>query len=276
MNYHHSEKYAWSPYDAFQAYLRALVCDVGLETVLRRHLKNAGIIEKLITAGDKKTTILIAGPSDGQPILLIHGTPGSAISWWKFLKTPGPFQIIAIDRPGFSPVNRIPPDPVRDYDMLAEILISVTENQQAVLAGHSMGGGIAAKLAADFPQRVKGLVLIGASLNPNLEEIKPVQYTARKAPLKFFLNRSARNSNEELIKYPEFLERLQPDLEKIKCPVLAVHAKDDGLVPFANVSFMETEFKGVLKFKKLLFEQGGHDLQRSKCGEIVNEIGRNF
>lgn len=135
---------------------------------------------------------------------------------------------------------------------------------------------MAAKLAADHPEKVKALVLIGASLDPDLEQIKPIQYTARKAPLKFFLNRSARNSNEELIKYPEFLERLLPELEKIKCPVLAVHARDDGLVPFKNVSFMEREFKGVHIFNKLLFEHGGHDLHRCKDREILNEIGKIF
>ncbi len=268
--------FRWSFSEAFKAYLRALACDCGLESLLRQNLKKSGVAQKETISADTKTTVLIAGPPERRPLLLLHGTPGSALSWWNFLKRPGIYQIIAVDRPGFSPVNRAIPDPVRDYSILNAILKSVSQSQQAILVGHSMGGGLAAKLAADHPEKVKALVLIGASLDPDLEQIKPIQYTARKAPLKFFLNRSARNSNEELIKYPEFLERLLPELEKIKCPVLAVHARDDGLVPFKNVSFMEREFKGVHIFNKLLFEHGGHDLHRYKDREILNEIGKIF
>lgn len=268
--------YKWSWVEALRAYLRALACDAGVEKILRNNLRKHGISEKVIRAGEKLTTCLVAGPIEGQPLILLHGTPGSALSWWPYLKDPQGFRIWALDRPGFSPLNRKTPETEKDMSFLNALLSEATEKQPAIIAGHSMGGGLAAKLAADFPELVKGLVLIGASLDPELEEIKPIQYAALKAPLRFFLNRTAQKSNEELIKYPQFLQGLIPDLEKIKCPVLAIHARDDGLVPFKNVSFMEKRLIGASAFNTQIYDRGGHDIHCNKYNEILKEIERRF
>lgn len=252
--------------------MRALLSDCGAETLLRNHLKRHGVAQKTIQSKTGKTTLLYAGPQEGQPVFCLHGTPGSALSWWSWLKNPGGFRIIALDRPGFSPENRSAPDPERDMPILAQALMESATERPAIIVGHSMGGGLAARLVLERPGNVKTLVLIGASLDPDLEEIKPVQYMARKAPLKYLLNRSARNSNEELIAYPEFIRKLAPDLAAITCPSLAVHARDDRLVPFANVDFMRKTMTGTQRFETLIYDQGGHGIHAIKRNEILKAI----
>ncbi len=264
--------YKWSWVEALQAYLKTLGCDAGVEKILRNNLKKNGVTEKVIHVGKSQTTCLLAGPTEGQPLLLLHGTPGSALSWWPYIKHHRNFRIWAVDRPGFSPLNRNRPETENDMALLSAVLKEATQSQPAIIMGHSMGGGLVSRFAIDYPQNVKALVLIGASLDPDLEHIQPVQYAARKAPIKFLVNRTARNSNEELIAYPEFLKTLKPKLKELKCPVLAVHAKNDGLVPFANVAFMRKCFTQTRSFTTMEFESGGHNVHRSQYRAIMDAL----
>ncbi|MCB1839732.1 MAG: alpha/beta hydrolase [Alphaproteobacteria bacterium] len=264
--------YKWSLKEASQAYFRALLSDWGIETLLRNHLQSRGIQCKTIGSSHKKTTCLCSGDLTAQPVLFLHGTPGSALSWWPYLKNPKPFYVMALDRPGFSPVNRNIPDPEKDIEILKTALEEAAQAQPVIIVGHSMGGGLAVRLAIDAPEKVKAVILIGASLDPDLEEIKPVQLAAQKAPLKFFLNRSARNSNEELIRYPSFLKTLKPRLRELKCPVLIVHAKKDGLVPFGNVAFMQTNFTGAGNIETIIEENGDHGIHVRKYRQIMQNM----
>src|SRR5207244_4914933 len=49
------------------------------------------------------------------------------------------------------------------YAQLAVALMDSLEIPAAVLVGHSMGGAIAAEVAIEYPQRVRGLVLVGSA-----------------------------------------------------------------------------------------------------------------
>lgn len=263
------DAFNWSLAQASACFLRAFLADWGVEHILRAVLKSRGIVQNAFDSAGQKTTFLTIGPMEAQPVFFLHGTPGSALSWWPYLNNPGNFRMIAVDRPGFSPINRVFPDPVGDMEILALLLRKTAETRPAIVVGHSMGGGLAAKLAADCPQHVKNLVLIGASLDPSLEQVKPVQYAARKAPLKFLMTRTTRNSNEELINYPDLLRDLQPDLKKIHCPVLIVHARDDGLVPYENVKFIKEQFTGTRSISEILYDSGGHAVNASKYKDIL-------
>ncbi len=88
------------------------------------------------------------GPSDGRPVILIHGWPLNADSWDDItlgLADAG-FRAIAYDRRGFGRSDQ--PWEGYDYDTLANDLACVIEQcdaEGAAIVGFSMGGGEVAR-----------------------------------------------------------------------------------------------------------------------------------
>ena len=108
--------------------------------------------------------------ADGPHLVLFHGLAGSG-SWWKrnLPALSSAFRVTAIDLPGFGsshPDARLILDevPAQVAALLGELGI-----ERAHVMGHSMGGLVAAGLAADHPELVDRLVLVDAgflSLDP--------------------------------------------------------------------------------------------------------------
>jgi pimeloyl-ACP methyl ester carboxylesterase len=110
------------------------------------------------------------GPRDDpEPIVLIHGTSASLHTWdgWtEALKSQR--RVIRMDLPGFGLTG---PAPDGDYRMTryADFIAALLDQlgvRRAVLAGNSLGGGIAWRTAVQHPERVSRLVLVDASGYP--------------------------------------------------------------------------------------------------------------
>jgi pimeloyl-ACP methyl ester carboxylesterase len=97
------------------------------------------------------------------PVLLLHGQPGSAGDWNRVVAALGHRRTITFDRPGWDGVR--PPSGLPGNAEAALTELDVHGAERAVVVGHSFGGAIAAWLAAWFPNRVSGLVLIAPSAN---------------------------------------------------------------------------------------------------------------
>lgn len=101
----------------------------------------------------------------GPPVLALHGIGGSADSFREQLAGLGDtHQVIAWDAPGYA--RSADPDPqpaLRDYASSAAALLNRLGRAPAHVIGVSWGGVIATRLALDFPETVRGLVLAGSS-----------------------------------------------------------------------------------------------------------------
>lgn len=101
------------------------------------------------------------GPDNGPPLLLLHGQLTDRGSWNRVL--PGlarRFHVFAVDCHGHGESARAP----QKYTATAlaadmERFLARVVGEPAVVAGHSSGGLIAAVLAAEAPQQVRGVVL---------------------------------------------------------------------------------------------------------------------
>jgi len=111
-----------------------------------------------------RTRYLDAG--HGPPVVFLHGLGASMYAWRKNLAAVAAagFRVIAFDNRGFGLSDK-PPAPYDNaaYAQLAVALMDSLEIPAAVLVGHSMGGAIAAEVAIEYPQRVRGLVLVGSA-----------------------------------------------------------------------------------------------------------------
>jgi pimeloyl-ACP methyl ester carboxylesterase len=107
------------------------------------------------------------GPADGIPVLLIHGNCSSGAYWEPFVRhlvAAGRFRVVAPDLRGYGHSEAAPVDAtrgLRDFaDDVAALLDTVFEpGARPIVAGHSMGGGVAMQLTIDHPDRVAGLLL---------------------------------------------------------------------------------------------------------------------
>jgi pimeloyl-ACP methyl ester carboxylesterase len=102
----------------------------------------------------------------GPPVVFLHGLGASMYSWRKNLGAVAAagFRVIAFDNRGFGLSDK-PPAPYDNaaYARLAIALMDSLGLSNAVLVGHSMGGAIAAEVGIEYPQRVRGLILVGSA-----------------------------------------------------------------------------------------------------------------
>ncbi len=109
-----------------------------------------------------------SGPTeaDARPpaVLLLHGQPGSAADWDGVVQRLGArADAIAIDRPGWDGAR--PASGLEGNARAALAALDAHGVRAAVVVGHSLGGAIAAWLAATHPDRVTALVLAAPAAN---------------------------------------------------------------------------------------------------------------
>jgi pimeloyl-ACP methyl ester carboxylesterase len=210
---------------------------------------------------DVDLSVLVAGDPQGLRVVLVHGTPGAAQGWTDYLLEPPPgLEIVAIDRPGFGRSG--PEGPVTSLAAQAAAVAALlpADGRRVVLLGHSLGGPIVARVAAEHPERVAALVLLAASVDPALEEIHPMQPLGAWGPVRRLLPRAIRNANSELMALRPELVALQDWLGRIRAPVLIVHGTADELVPVANVAYLQAQLRGARCVDTLLLDGRNHFL----------------
>ncbi len=113
-----------------------------------------------ITFQGSRVHLLSAGPSDGPPVLLLHGGRFSSDNWRQLgtletLAAAG-YRAIAVDLPGFggSRSSRVP-----TKDFLASLL-PLLSGEPVVVVSPSMSGAFSLPLVAHRPRLVAGLVAL--------------------------------------------------------------------------------------------------------------------
>jgi pimeloyl-ACP methyl ester carboxylesterase len=119
---------------------------------------------KHISARGITQQILVSGPADGTPVLLIHGNCSSAAFWEPLARhLPPTLRLIAPDLRGYGGSEAAPVDATRGLsdvaDDVAAVLDTLAVREPVVVAAHSMGCGVAMRLLVDHPARVKALFL---------------------------------------------------------------------------------------------------------------------
>ena len=100
----------------------------------------------------------------GPVLLLIHGIGDSSDSWRPVLEQLAEHHtVVAPDLLGHGRSEKPRADyTVAGYANGMRDLLSVLEIDRATVLGHSLGGGVAAQFAYQFPERCERLVLVGS------------------------------------------------------------------------------------------------------------------
>ncbi len=125
---------------------------------------------------------------DASPVLLVHGLGASTLSWELVaaeLATTLRRRVTAIDLPGFGRTRCL--DRAADFATHRSVISAyLDERGPALVMGNSMGGALAASVAAARPELVGGLVLVDAAYprpGRNLEQLtRTLRFAALTVP----------------------------------------------------------------------------------------------
>ncbi len=113
----------------------------------------------------------------GPPLVLIHGFLLHAVTWHRNIDALAKhFTVYALDLPGFGYSHPIELNGNFDFRMYENTIIDFMDAlriKKASLIGHSMGGGVAIRVAARHSRRIKRIVLSSPHAIPYEARIKP-------------------------------------------------------------------------------------------------------
>ncbi len=226
-------------------------------------------IGKSITAGGVKTNYHDEG--NGFPAILIHGSGPGVTAWanWRF-NIPvlsDKMRVLAPDMLGFGYTER-PSDGIYSMERWCAHLIDFADAlglDTFDIVGNSYGGALAISMAANFPDRVRRIVLMGAAgvsfpLTKALDEIWGYEPSieAMQAMLDIFAyDRSLIGEGLAELRYkasiqPGFQEAFsamfpaprqngiealatpEDKISQIECPALIIHGREDVVLPSSN------------------------------------------
>jgi pimeloyl-ACP methyl ester carboxylesterase len=100
----------------------------------------------------------------GPVVLMLHGASANAREFEATLapRVSKTHRVLLLDRPGHGFSER----PRDGYELgvqarlAAGVLDQLAPDERAVIVGHSFGGAVALRLALDYPEKVRGLILV--------------------------------------------------------------------------------------------------------------------
>lgn len=102
-------------------------------------------------------------PSPSRPpLILIHGAGGSFLSWHPYLRRLYGETVYTLDLPGHGESQGEGRGSVDEYAEDIARFMDTIGVESAVIAGLSLGSGIALTLALKHPQKVRALALLGS------------------------------------------------------------------------------------------------------------------
>jgi esterase len=127
---------------------------------------------------------------EGDPLVILHGLYGSSDNWMGIArKLAGKFTVWCIDHRNHG---HSPHSPVHTYQAMKNDLAEFVEDHiqgKVSLLGHSMGGKVAMHYAADYPERIKNLVIV---------DIAPKDYLGMEDESQYHLHRNILLALQEL------------------------------------------------------------------------------
>lgn len=231
----------------------------------------------------------------GTPIFLLHGSFASLHTWqdWEE-EISKSFTTLSLDFPGHGLTG---PNETETYttDYYTKLVLAIADSLKLdtfYVAGNSMGGTVAWKLALRAPERVKKLVLIDAAgfWNANKNSKKPWIFKALQNPLfgagfthitpKFVFNLNMKQvyGDENLVRqevterYYELmlregnrkatLKRINQDepdqsntIQQITTPTLILWGKKDRWIPVENAYLFQEAISGSTL---VILDEAGH------------------
>ncbi len=202
--------------------------------------------------------------ADAVPLVLIHGAGGNHLYWGAAVRALPEAHVYALDLPGHGRSTGAGRTSVAQYASVVIQLLDALGLETAVLAGHSMGGAIAQTAALEFPERVRGLVLVGTGSRlrvlPRILDGTLTDYAATaELVCQYAYSESApaelvRAGLAQMLRVPAQVVHddfaacnafeVTDRLGEIRCPTLVLCGTEDRLTPLKYSTFLAERIAG--------------------------------
>jgi pimeloyl-ACP methyl ester carboxylesterase len=279
--------------------------DIPRATLEKKYADSASRFLKL--PGGARAHVRDEGLRDGPPLVLIHGSNASFVTWKPWVKRLGDtFRIISVDLPGHGLTGSVPNGDY-SHDGMVKFLAEVADNLQLTkfaLGGNSMGGRVSAGFVLEHSDRVTRLILVAATglpyqdapptlvfrilriplLNRVLRHITPRSIPA--AALNDGISRRAIIDDEMVDTYWDFIrmegtraatilrinmpvKTLEDRIHEIRIPTLILWGDEDRIVP---VDLGHEFHRRIAGSRLILYPKTGHIPQEEVADESAAEV----
>lgn len=237
--------------------------------------------------GRRVEAVELPGEPDKPPLVLLHDGLGSVSAWRRFpeaLHAATSRRVIAFSRFGHGrsgppPAPRTPAFFHEEASSVLPEVLRQVEAEDPILVGHSDGASIALIHAGTHP--VLGLVLIAPHVVVEEVTIAAARETRERFETGDLRERMARHHVDPDVTFRNWYEvwldpvfrawNLEPDAERVDCPVLLIQGADDAYGTLDQLDRIEARVQGPVRRVIL---PGGHRLHREAPESLVREVAR--
>lgn len=208
---------------------------------------------------------------DPSPLVLLHGVGQAPMAWEDVVvQLYGSRRLLTPWVPGLRPTER-EVMPLSDAAAGLDQQLMLEGMQQVDLCGLSYGAMVATRLAADFPERVRRLVLIAGQVRPPRLLMRAQSTALKMMPASRLADSGV--SKERLLQALETVRAtdLSDALPRIEAPTLVlVGARDKANQPAARALA-----DGIPDARLLIVQGAGHAVNTDAPGELT-QVLRDF
>ena len=136
---------------------------------------------RIISTSLGEVHVVVAGPEDAPPVVLLHQTPRSTDEYAEVIPLLADIlRVVAIDTPGYGASDHPPTPPgMEDYAAVVADVLRALSSGPAYVCGHHTGAIIAVEFAAVYPELTRKVIASGliwvddevrADLGPRFEQ----------------------------------------------------------------------------------------------------------
>ena len=194
------------------------------------------------------------------PLVLIHGAGGNCLFWPSNLRRIAGSRVLALDLPGHGRSGGKGERSIESYAERVIEFLDALGMECAIIGGHSMGSAIALWLALERPQRIVGLILLGAGarlrVNPEIMAKCASEMSYQEAVSLIVSHSFCQSSPRRLIElaekhmedvpqevlYGDFLAcdsfDVMDRVGEIRQPVLVICGEEDHMTPLRYAHYL--------------------------------------
>ncbi|MHA1208801.1 MAG: alpha/beta fold hydrolase [Candidatus Freyarchaeota archaeon] len=228
---------------------------------------------------------------EGLPVVFIHGSMGSRLSWAFQKQLSKGYRLILLDLPGHGESE--PLDEEVSVKLYADYVAEFAKGlgiEKMVAVGHSLGGAICIQLALDYPEILMAVVLIGTGAKlgvlPSILESLRTNYE-ESIELAIGNMAFAENADPEIVEmakieclkcrqevaYSDFLAcnnfDVRDRISEISIPTLIIVGNEDKLTPLKWSQYLNEK---ISNSSLKVIENAGHMVMIEQPEELNKAI----
>ena len=250
------------------------------ESELKEHYRDrlAKPLYHMVENDSIKLHYVTFGADTAQPVLFIHGAPGSWDGYMNMLDDSTlqhNFHLISVDRPGYGKSHMKPRKRTYSLEKQAQaIVLALKSNhsgKKVIIVGRSYGAPVAAEIAALYPDLVKKVILLSPAIDPDTEKFWWFSKFGKVFLVRWCLPERMNTATDEKYAHIAELRKLKNDWSKIQAEVTVMSGGQDWIVDTTNFSFARKVLQG--KNAKFIFlPESGHLISHSRPDLVRKEI----